>query len=1376
MRITPRLRIVAAVLICIACHSAGAHGDVERWADPRLPVRDGLLLWLDSARQPAAWQVHGRTPPSDDAKLDVCYDGSGRGRDAVQLIRSSQPALMTTSGGAAIAFDGNDDHLLVRHASQPLEKLTVFIVARPRGNPGNFSAIVSAAESGKNDYATGLNVDLGPFPTPMLELVNVEGSGMTGVADLLGPSGRRAGFTKPVVLTVSSAPGPGGTLLFLDGKLAGRRDRAKGVINTDNLVLGARLYSNTGDPPNVSGFLRGEIAEVLLFDRAMTEEQRSRIEKYLAGKYENFTPPIDDAAKGKMLVSMENPPPVQTFVPGLIVRELPLKLKNVNNVCYRPDGKVIALGYNGDIYLLSDTDGDGLEDKADVFWSGKGKLTSPIGMALTPPGYPRGDGVFIPSKGKLSLILDRDRDGKADEEIIVAQGWPGIYHSVDAMGCALGPDGSVYFSLGTSNFTNAYLIDKGKANYDLKNERGTILRVSPDFSKREIVCTGIRFATSLAFNAAGDLFATDQEGATWLANGNPFDELLHVQLGRHYGFPPRHPKWLPTNARGETLIDEPSVFDYAPQHESTCGFFFNDGVNGGPNFGPAAWKSDAIVCGESRGKLFRTELVKTDAGYVAKNQTIASLTALTVDACLSPKGDVLVTTHSGPPDWGTGPEGDGRLYKISYADRTAPQPVNVWAAGEREVRVAFDRPLDVAQFANAAPHIKIEYGRDVSAGDRFSALWPPYEIVRLQRVQPRGELKVYSVALTPDRRTLVLATDPHPYAAKYALTLPRTPRSGKSIPGEIAQVPTIDLAYDLTGVEASWNSTSKLWLPHLDLAVSHAFTLGNAECENLTKATENGAKVTLRAKLDLANMLRPAVQPGASLDYTWPEEQVTVVITSSDRLSARIGGGTWQSGNEISFTSPKPPVEPVPIEIELESCASPRLSISWHTNEDRRPRAMPLRRILLPWAKIVPSNPDAQSQLVRIIPEIQGGDWLRGRDVFWSEQAICAKCHRIGGEGGLIGPDLSNLHHRDYASVWRDVTLPDAAINPDHVAFAITLNDGTVLAGVPRTIGGGKMIVGEAGGKETEIAESQIKSREPISSSIMPHGIDQILGPAKMKDLMTFLLTEPLKPAPIEAQGVTPPAPRKRGEVDAVLKAAREEDRKPDDSPLRILLASGPKDHGPGEHDYPLFQRRWSKLLPMANGVTAATCQGFPTREQLDAADVVVFFSNNPGFTAEKAKDLDTFLARGGGLVYLHWAVDGKQDADALAERIGLAARGMVKFRHGTQTLSFSDPDHPITRGFKSLDLVDETYWAMVGDEKRIHVLGTVVEDGQPRPQLWTREQGKGRVLVSIGGHYNWTFDDPLFRVIVLRGIAWTAHRPSERLTGLATIGARVAD
>jgi type 1 glutamine amidotransferase len=71
-------------------------------------------------------------------------------------------------------------------------------------------------------------------------------------------------------------------------------------------------------------------------------------------------------------------------------------------------------------------------------------------------------------------------------------------------------------------------------------------------------------------------------------------------------------------------------------------------------------------------------------------------------------------------------------------------------------------------------------------------------------------------------------------------------------------------------------------------------------------------------------------------------------------------------------------------------------------------------------------------------------------------------------------------------------------------------------------------------------------------------------------------------------------------------------------------------------------------------------------------------------------------------------------------------------------------------------------------------VIGRGVEDGQPWPQLWVGEPGRGRVFVSIPGHYAWTFDDPLFRLLVLRGIAWSARQPVDRLNELVWPGARV--
>jgi type 1 glutamine amidotransferase len=96
-------------------------------------------------------------------------------------------------------------------------------------------------------------------------------------------------------------------------------------------------------------------------------------------------------------------------------------------------------------------------------------------------------------------------------------------------------------------------------------------------------------------------------------------------------------------------------------------------------------------------------------------------------------------------------------------------------------------------------------------------------------------------------------------------------------------------------------------------------------------------------------------------------------------------------------------------------------------------------------------------------------------------------------------------------------------------------------------------------------------------------------------------------------------------------------------------------------------------------------------------------------------------------------------------------------------------------RNMTDMSLYDESYWLLTGNVENVTLLATSEEDGAPQPQVWAYENGAGRVFVSIPGHYSWTFDDPLFRVLLLRGIAWTAGESVDRFNELASPGARMA-
>jgi putative heme-binding domain-containing protein len=1392
-------------LVVAAAVGLGDAGHPEAWADPRLPVREGLGLWLDAGRQGEAYAAAGRAGLLDGVQLGVWYDASGRGRDFVQRERAAQPKLVRvgaggtgggeSAGGAVVRFDGVDDVLSFCAGEAPLAGFTLFVCAAPRSNAGGFRALFAANAVGRNDYQSGFNVDLSWPPTSSFETLNVEGSGFGGAADLLEESFEFG--TLHVLAVVSTPPGPG---------TASDPRGSHGEVRffADELSVGARFYSNTSDVPCSSGFLEGDVAEVLLYERALSDEECEGVERWLERKH---------AALARALVSQANlrrvplepvkPAAVQLLVPGFSWRELPVELQNVNNLRYREDGTLVAGGYDGNVWLLDDRDGDGIEESVRRYFENRGSIRAPIGMALAPPGFPPGRGVIVACKERIVLLADEDGDDLADAEKTIASGWPpgSIPHDVDALGIAIAPDGRLYFGLGAADYTNAYLVDaSGRGRYELRSERGTIQEVSADQRSRRTYCTGIRFSVGLAFNRRGDLFATDQEGATWLPNGNPFDELLHVQEGRHYGFPPRHPRHLPG------VIDEPALFEYAPQHQSTCGLCFDEPAAGRPCFGPTRFEGDAFVAGYSRGKLDRTQLSRSRAGYVARTQLFARFDALACDVALSPRGDLAVAVHGGSPDWGSGPTGRGRLHQLRWRAAAPPLPVAAWAAGTQEVRVAFDRELDPTQLAGFAASSRIVFGEAVSPADRFEVHRPGYAVVERQIAAPRFELPVLAVKLVEDRRTLRFDVAPHALRLPHAL-----------------EAPGLDLAYDLGGVEARFAAPGggeelATVLPHLDLSVARAFTAGSREHEKLWGAIERPGTLTLRGALDLWRVLRPAVQPGSRVDYEWPPEEVTVELRSNRPIGLQMAGARVEAqpasggAHVVRATVSPSALEPVGFEATLAAGGGePALDVAFWTDEDSRPRALPLHRFVLPWAaRLGAETAEAASDPLAPRPELAGGNWSRGRAVFFGDDAMCSRCHTLR-DGtadcarARIGPDLSKLWQRDLASVRKDVLEPSAALNPDHLACEIELRSGERLAGVARDEPDGTIVVGEAGGKETRIRASDVVRRKPLSISIMPAGLHNVLSERQIADLFAYALAPPLEPAPISIDGAPPP--RSLAFVETLLASAMAGGRTPSSSPsigsgarsatkqaagssntglesaapalLRIVLVGGPKDHGPDEHDYPDWQRRWARLLSLADGVAVETATGWPSQEHLASADALVFYCANPEWRAERGPELDAFLARGGGLVMIHFAVNGGDAAAELAQRIGLAWRpGASRFRHGRVDLELAPAarDHPITRGLgaMALSFVDETYWEPVGDEASVVVLATSTEEGRARPQLFAREAGGGRAVVSILGHYRWTFDDPLYRLLLLRGIAWAAHEPEDRLNELATVGARI--
>ena len=115
------------------------------------PVKDGLVLWLDAAAQPAAARAASLPVLAPLQPVDIFVDGGSSARQAVQPVAERRPIFISDGETAYLKFDGKDDFLAVGGARQLAPAVTVFVLAAPKANAGGFSAMFGTAEAA-NDH------------------------------------------------------------------------------------------------------------------------------------------------------------------------------------------------------------------------------------------------------------------------------------------------------------------------------------------------------------------------------------------------------------------------------------------------------------------------------------------------------------------------------------------------------------------------------------------------------------------------------------------------------------------------------------------------------------------------------------------------------------------------------------------------------------------------------------------------------------------------------------------------------------------------------------------------------------------------------------------------------------------------------------------------------------------------------------------------------------------------------------------------------------------------------------------------------------------------------------------------------------------------
>lgn len=133
--------------------------------------------------------------------------------------------------------------------------------------------------------------------------------------------------------------------------------------------------------------------------------------------------------------------------------------------------------------------------------------------------------------------------------------------------------------------------------------------------------------------------------------------------------------------------------------------------------------------------------------------------------------------------------------------------------------------------------------------------------------------------------------------------------------------------------------------------------------------------------------------------------------------------------------------------------------------------------------------------------ELQGSSEA-GRGVFGE---LCARCHRMDGEGTDLGPDLTDIARKSPETVLREIVDPNAAVEAAFVGYNVELGDGRIFSGILINETDDRLTVREAGGLDTEVLREDIENLWTGGLSTMPEELEVGLELQAMADLLAYL-------------------------------------------------------------------------------------------------------------------------------------------------------------------------------------------------------------------------------------------------------------------------------
>jgi parallel beta-helix repeat protein len=264
------LRLTASDGALAASDEVGVTVNPQQGSSPTIPTQN-LSLWLQAD---AGVTLNGST-------VAQWADQSSSGTHAAQPTALNQPALLTNAvnGKPALRFDGVNDYLSFTLPVNGLSGLTMILVSASLLDvDGGWNGVANAPLFW-NETASWGTLHLSPFQR------------MVKYRFGTGQASNLPAHTRPVTLnaaySLTTAVKSASTeSLYVNGmQVLAQSGKLTALANI-------RDTGNLGRGYNDDTFFNGDIAEVLVYTRALTDAERQQVEQYLLSKY-GIAPPVN---------------------------------------------------------------------------------------------------------------------------------------------------------------------------------------------------------------------------------------------------------------------------------------------------------------------------------------------------------------------------------------------------------------------------------------------------------------------------------------------------------------------------------------------------------------------------------------------------------------------------------------------------------------------------------------------------------------------------------------------------------------------------------------------------------------------------------------------------------------------------------------------------------------------------------------------------------------------------------------------------------------------------------------------------------------------------------------------------------------------------